>query len=73
MSKKQERTLRDLNHRQLVWVLYCARGLLGNLEHAVAVNAYTMDRNDLRAVERLRKRVEAETEALAQHIASKAQ
>lgn len=54
--------------RELNWILYVCEGLVGNLVHAQAVNAFTMEKTDLAAVRRTLRMAEATANEIRQHI-----
>lgn len=41
--------------RELNWAVYITSGYVANLEHALTVNAYTMDRRALALLKRVKK------------------
>lgn len=48
-------TLHQRRARELNWAIYIASGFVANLEHALSVNAYTMDRPALSLLNKVKK------------------
>lgn len=42
-EKKRLMSLAERRQRELAWMLYITEGYIGNVKHALAVNAYTLD------------------------------
>lgn len=61
---KKITSIRQIHQRELAWLLYISEGYLANLDHALAVNAVTMEAGDLDVIDAVRERAEANTEAL---------
>lgn len=57
-------SIRQIHQRELAWLLYISEGYLANLDHALTVNAVTMEAGDLAVIDAVRERAEANTEAL---------
>lgn len=45
--------------RELAWMLYITEGYIANVEHALAVNAYTLDNRALRTMRFAQKQADA--------------
>ena len=54
---------------ELSWIAYCTEGLIGNITHALTVNAFTMDKRDLKAVNRVRALVRLASDEFREYIA----
>jgi hypothetical protein len=59
MKKDKIVSIRQIHQRELAWLLYISEGYLANLDHAMAVNAVTMEAGDLAVIAAVRERAEA--------------
>ena len=59
MKKDKIVSIRQIHTRELACLLYMSEGYLANLDHAMAVNAVTMEAGDLAVIAAVRERAEA--------------
>ena len=59
MKKEKVNSIRQIHQRELAWLLYISEGYLANLDHALTVNAVTMEAGDLAVIDAVRERAEA--------------
>lgn len=62
-------TLAQQEQRELSWALYVTEGYVANLAHLRAVNAYTLSRRALAALDRAQKAAEHTAADLRREIA----
>jgi hypothetical protein len=62
------KTLEERRRSELAWLIYCTDGLLGNIKHALLVNAFTMLPKDLKAADRLRALVQLGANEMREHM-----
>lgn len=70
MKKDKVTSIRQIHQRELAWLLYIAEGYLANLDHALVVNAVTMEASDLAVIDGVRERAETNANELREILSA---